>query len=281
MATKTIQSTNLLKKYISEKYGMKTKIKSNFYSGGSSLNISYNLGLATSLLKTEFNRLQYGTFDAMIDLAGYKNTAEVGMTLNNVEIETYKHVFIDREISDNFKLIVCQEFFKRFNFGIELPQIVNDIFKSSEENLNKIGAWSLANYIHKHLVKMNFVTNNENEITNFHFKENANINDYEGIEAFYTYNNIEYSTKEIKIKETLRTIEKLPTIVLNDVKMIDYSDKAIAVIGNTFEIKESLKELGGKFNKFLNIDGEKKPGWIFGKNKKDDISNLLIEYSEK
>ena len=46
-------------------------------------------------------------------------------------------------------------------------------------------------------------------------------------------------------------------------KIIDYSEKSIAVIGDTKNIKESLKEIGGVFNPRLRCGA----GWIFSKKK--------------
>ena len=46
-----------------------------------------------------------------------------------------------------------------------------------------------------------------------------------------------------------------------DLTIGDYSDKAIVVSGNTRDVKEDLKRLGGKYNAKLR-DG---PGWIFPK----------------
>lgn len=50
-----------------------------------------------------------------------------------------------------------------------------------------------------------------------------------------------------------------------------YSDKSIAVFGETKPWAGNLKELGGKFN--ANLGG--KPGWIFAKTKEADIMNFL------
>lgn len=44
-----------------------------------------------------------------------------------------------------------------------------------------------------------------------------------------------------------------------------YSNKSIVVYGKTYVQREILKMLGGRFNKFLNIDSKKIPGWIFFK----------------
>ena len=81
-----------------------------------------------------------------------------------------------------------------------------------------------------------------------------------------------------QIKEP--AIKKEPRNIVNDIILVNCSEKAIAVIGNTFEIKEGLKNLGGKFNKFLTVEGEKKAGWIFNKSQADKVSDLLIQYSK-
>jgi hypothetical protein len=44
-------------------------------------------------------------------------------------------------------------------------------------------------------------------------------------------------------------------------KIVDYSEKAIAVTGDTKPHKEALKSLGGKFNPALKCGS----GWIFSK----------------
>ena len=50
--------------------------------------------------------------------------------------------------------------------------------------------------------------------------------------------------------------------------IIDYSDKSIAVIGETKAVKDRLREMGGRFNAKLSCG----PGWIFSKSKKDEIT---------
>jgi hypothetical protein len=46
-------------------------------------------------------------------------------------------------------------------------------------------------------------------------------------------------------------------------QVVNYSDKAIAVIGNTKQVKDRLMQLGGKFNPYLKCGA----GWIFSKKK--------------
>jgi hypothetical protein len=67
--------------------------------------------------------------------------------------------------------------------------------------------------------------------------------------------------------------EKEP--VTGDFEIVDYSEKALAVFGDTRAIKDELKALGGRFNPNLTHDGGKQAGWIFSKTKKDDLRNLL------
>lgn len=51
----------------------------------------------------------------------------------------------------------------------------------------------------------------------------------------------------------------------------NYSEKAIAVFGDTTSIKEKLLELGGKFN--TNLRGQ--AGWIFPKSKESNLKLAL------
>lgn len=54
-------------------------------------------------------------------------------------------------------------------------------------------------------------------------------------------------------------------------QIINYSEKAIAVVGDTKEIKDSLKAMGGKFNRYLSCGA----GWIFSAKKREELEKLL------
>jgi hypothetical protein len=58
--------------------------------------------------------------------------------------------------------------------------------------------------------------------------------------------------------------------------IVDYSEKALAVFGDTKPIKDQLKALGGRFNPKLTHEGSKRAGWIFSKSKEQELNNLLI-----
>jgi hypothetical protein len=60
-----------------------------------------------------------------------------------------------------------------------------------------------------------------------------------------------------------------------DFLIVDYSQKALAIFGDTRPIKDQLKALGGRFNPKLTHNEKKQAGWIFSKSKEQEIRNLL------
>jgi hypothetical protein len=59
----------------------------------------------------------------------------------------------------------------------------------------------------------------------------------------------------------------VPEAVTGNFEIVDYSEKALAIFGDTRPIKDELKALGGRFNPKLTHEGEKQVGWIFSKGK--------------
>jgi hypothetical protein len=57
--------------------------------------------------------------------------------------------------------------------------------------------------------------------------------------------------------------------------IVDYSEKAVAIFGDTKAIKDQLSALGGRFNMYLTLNGKRCAGWIFQKNKEDDLRKLV------
>ena len=82
-------------------------------------------------------------------------------------------------------------------------------------------------------------------------------------------------------KASIRTklvdeLKSVNTKILRDVNasrvyLVNYTDKSVAVYGDTKPIKEELKALGGKYNK--NLTGG--PGWIFPKNKEKSVQRYI------
>lgn len=75
-----------------------------------------------------------------------------------------------------------------------------------------------------------------------------------------------------------KTSETVP--VPEGLEIVDYSEKAIAVFGETKAIKDELKKLGGKFNPALKHNGKKRAGWIFSKKQADKVRALLAPAAE-
>lgn len=71
----------------------------------------------------------------------------------------------------------------------------------------------------------------------------------------------------------VKTEEKPAEITLkkvgneSELQLIDYSDKAVAIIGNTRDYVAKLKELGGRFNDKLKCGA----GWIFSKKREPEL----------
>jgi hypothetical protein len=68
---------------------------------------------------------------------------------------------------------------------------------------------------------------------------------------------------------------KETTKINGSFQIVDYSEKAIAVFGDTKPIKDHLKQLGGRFNPFLNFNNSKTAGWVFSKLKRNEVETLL------
>ena len=73
----------------------------------------------------------------------------------------------------------------------------------------------------------------------------------------------------------MKDSKEVEAVTVEGIEVVDYSEKAIAVFGDTKAIKEQLKELGGRFNPSLNYNGEKRAGWIFSKKQADKVKELI------
>jgi hypothetical protein len=64
------------------------------------------------------------------------------------------------------------------------------------------------------------------------------------------------------------------------INIVNYSEKSIAVLGETKPIKEHLSAIGGKWNPSLTHNGEKVAGWIFITSKREEVKKVLMSYSQ-
>jgi hypothetical protein len=58
-------------------------------------------------------------------------------------------------------------------------------------------------------------------------------------------------------------------------EIVSYSEKAIALFGDTKAIKDQLKSMGGKFNPRLTHNNEKRAGWIFATAKRTELETIV------
>lgn len=101
-------------------------------------------------------------------------------------------------------------------------------------------------------------------------------NFYLKIKVSDEYKVIEPKAKKSSVKpEKAEEAKEVEAVTVKNIEVVDYSEKAIAVFGDTKAIKEQLKELGGRFNPALNHNGEKRAGWIFSKKQADKVRALL------
>ena len=77
----------------------------------------------------------------------------------------------------------------------------------------------------------------------------------------------------IHIKKTDNTPPNQPQETkTGNYTLVEYSDKAVAVFGETKAIKDELKAMGGRFNSRLTLNGKKLAGWIFPKSKEQRLA---------
>jgi hypothetical protein len=77
--------------------------------------------------------------------------------------------------------------------------------------------------------------------------------------------------KEGSIREKKREKDARPAVTI-----IDYSEKAIAVVGDTKPLKDQLKAARGRFNPFLkDQEGNRFAGWVFSKKRKEQVERII------
>lgn len=114
--------------------------------------------------------------------------------------------------------------------------------------------------------------------------EKVPINNREKFISEYAYmagdeNNI--CVKESSNGSVIQENTSLIEISSLNIEIVNYSEKAIAVFGETKPIKDLLSGLRGAFNRKLTYQGEKKAGWVFSKNQTEKVKEALLKYSAK
>lgn len=101
-------------------------------------------------------------------------------------------------------------------------------------------------------------------------------NFYLKIKVSDEYKVVEPEAKKSGVKaEKAGEVKEAEAVTVEGLEIVDYSEKAVAVFGDTKAIKGQLKELGGRFNPSLDYNGEKRAGWIFGRKQADKVKELI------
>ena len=101
---------------------------------------------------------------------------------------------------------------------------------------------------------------------------------------FYLHETIvgqeDWVVTKVKARVTEPKTDKIEekTLGSGNIQIITYSDKCVAVIGETKPIKDQLKSMGGRFNPRLTVGGEQVSGWVFSsaKNTVESLAAALM-----
>lgn len=210
----------------------KFSVKSSNFAGGDSVSISWTEGPTTEQVEKFTRKYQYGRFDGMTDSYEYSNSIE--------NLPQSKYVSTSREISEEVQKIVFESY--KLISPEDRPEyeLKQDCYRIISKTPFKTGA-----------IVTGVTTTGQSGT----------------LEDFYTLTFLLPETPEPKETTTFEAVE----VPEGEIQIVDYSEKAIAVIGETKQIKDELKALGGKFNFRLSCGA----GWIFPKTKLAEVQQLL------
>lgn len=108
-------------------------------------------------------------------------------------------------------------------------------------------------------------------VQSYNYDDSDPYTDYFNVN-FYVSINIGKWDKPFEVVAPKKKVKMQSEAQDVELAMIDYSDKAIVVIGTkTRELKDVLKMLGGRFNNRLSCGC----GWVFSKDKQDAVKLML------
>lgn len=111
-------------------------------------------------------------------------------------------------------------------------------------------------------------------MNSFNYDDSDSMIDYFNTN-FYTHIGIGELDKPYEVNKRKSSPKKSATT--SKLELVDYSEKAIAVFGDTKVVKDQLYDLGGRFNYSLNHDGKKEAGWIFSKKLTEKVKTFISQ----
>ena len=107
------------------------------------------------------------------------------------------------------------------------------------------------------------------------YNDTAFTSVFGGVDYLFYYRETAPENREISLykkpEPKQNKTNKPETIEAKGLQIIDYSEKAVAIVGDTRAIKDTLKTLGGRFNAHLTCGA----GWIFSKSKEATLKEAL------
>lgn len=217
--------------------GIKFSCTSDSFSMGDSVHVKWTDGPTDEEVNNVIKKYQYGSFNGMEDIYEHTNSRN--------DIPQSKYVSGHRQQSDTAKALLPQ-------FEAALNGYTSDDYHNSTERIFYrlfCNTSFPANYTGATIVKTDCRCGN--------------------MEDFYK---IVFDTPEAAQQPEQPNFKPVE-VTAGEVNIVDYSEKAIAVIGDTKPIKDKLKALGGSFNPRLSCGA----GWIFPKKKLAEITAALSE----
>jgi Large polyvalent protein associated domain 29 len=219
---------------------IKFSVTSDSFAGGDSVHIEWTDGVTIAEVEKFSSKYQYGHFNGMEDI--YENTND------RDDIPQVKYVQERRNLSDTIIEAVAAEFIKVKSYT---DDEINSFRDSPKQHASEL--------LYKTSIPTNYTS--LSIATN---QENCSYNDY--------YKVI-FEVPQTEQTETTNKVQEVATFteVKGEINILDYSEKAFAVVGDTKPIKEKLKALGGSFNARLTCGA----GWVFSKKKLDEVTKAL------
>ena len=216
---------------------VKFYVRYKSFAGGDEIRVSYTDGPKSEAVKAIANRYAYDSSnsDIMTDYYDYRPT-EFTQKYGGA-----KFVFVNREMNETTRA-ECR------TKALELlPELANG-GSIRRDDLFQPGAHCRSVELFEITRRMHWIDADSLARAIFAQKEYTN-------------------TPQAPAVEDQPTAEK----ITGDIQIIDYSEKAFAVIGDTKPIKDALRELGGRFNARLSCGA----GWIFPKTKAESVRAAL------
>ena len=218
----------------------KFSVTSEIFAGGNSVDISWTNGPTTDRVKEYSNKYQYGHFNGMEDIYEYTNSRE--------DIPQVKYVSESRILSDEIIKEVATKL-----------QEVKTYTEQQKYSYNESPETEAKQLLYQTEIPFDYISLKIVRCDNSSNRHPFKI-------VFET----EQQPEQPK-KQPTRS-EPQPTAKSGKIQVVDYSEKAIAVIGETKQHKDKLKELGGSFNPRLSCGA----GWIFSKKRLEDVKAYFL-----